>query len=286
MRAVKRIAPAKINLGLDVVGICADGYHLLETVFQTVSIYDRVTVTLTKNTEISLYCTDAAVPCDEKNIAWKAAAKFCEAAGVSVGVHIDLEKHIPMQAGMGGGSSDAAAVLLALQELMEKPLSEKQLCQIAVKLGADVPFFLYGGTAYATGIGEELEQLPPFSGKHLVIAKGTAGVSTMEAYREIDSLQNPKHPPVRQLRNALKLGADTAEIAPLCGNLFEDAVQLPEVAEIRRIMLEHGALCSVMTGSGAAVFGLFDGQETAEQVCEILRKKVAFAEVCQTLEES
>ncbi|MGN1402998.1 MAG: 4-(cytidine 5'-diphospho)-2-C-methyl-D-erythritol kinase [Ruminococcus sp.] len=283
MKSVTKIAPAKINLGLDIVGTREDGYHLLETVFQAVSICDRVTVTLTDAQGIALRCADPAVPCNEKNIAWKAAARFCEAAGLTKGVEILLEKHIPMQAGMGGGSTDGAAVLLALQELTGNPLSREQLCQIAVKLGADVPFFLYGSTAYAAGIGEELEQLPPFAGKHLVIAKGTAGVSTVEAYREIDSLQNPKHPPVQQLRNALKQGADAAEIASLCGNLFEDAVHLPEVAEIRRIMLEQGALCSVMTGSGAAVFGLFDRQETAEQACEILKKHVDFAEVCETL---
>lgn len=283
MKSVTRIAPAKINLGLDIVGTREDGYHLLETVFQAVSICDRVTVTLTDAQGIALLCADPAVPCNEKNIAWKAAARFCEAAGLNQGMEITLEKHIPMQAGMGGGSTDGAAVLLALQELTGNPLSMEQLCQIAVKLGADVPFFLYGGTAYAAGIGEELEQLPPFAGKHLVIAKGTAGVSTAEAYGEIDSLQNLTHPPVQQLRNALKQGADAAEIAPLCGNLFEEAVYLPEVTEIRRIMLEQGALCSVMTGSGAAVFGLFDGQETAEQACEILKKHVDFAEFCKTL---
>lgn len=283
MRTVTRFAPAKINLGLDVVGKREDGYHLLETVFQTVSVWDKVTVTLTEETGMTLYCANPAVPCDEKNIAWKAAAKFCKAAGIFEGVKIILEKQIPMQAGMGGGSTDAAAVLLALQELTGNPLSQKQLCQIAVKLGADVPFFLYGGTAYAAGIGEELESLPAFQARHLVIAKGTAGVSTVEAYRNIDRLQNPVHPPVQQLRNALKQNASIAEIASLCGNLFEDAVHLPEVEQIRQMMQQCGALCSVMTGSGAAVFGLFDAQETAEQACKTLQEQVPFAVACEAI---
>lgn len=285
MRTVTRLAPAKINLGLDIVGIRTDGYHLLETVFQMISICDQVTVTLTKTPEIVLRCDNPSVPCNVKNIAWKAAERFREAANLTDGILIELEKRIPTQAGMGGGSTDGAAVLLALQELTGNPLSKEKLCQIAVKLGADVPFFLHGGTAYASGIGEVLESLPAFSTDSLLIAKGTAGVSTVEAYRKIDALVHPSHPPVQALRQKLMHHADRREIAPLCGNLFEAAVQLDEVAQIRRIMLEYGALCSVMTGSGAAVFGLFETKAAAEQACQVLQEKVAFAEVCRTLTE-
>ena len=188
-----------------------------------------------------------------------------------------------MEAGMGGGSTDGAAVLMALQELTGNALPQEKLLEIAVSLGADVPFFLYGGTAYGAGIGEKLEPLPLFSTDCLVIAKGTAGVSTAQAYGAIDALQNPKHPPVQQLRKALEAGGTAAEIAPLCGNLFELAVELEEVQQIRSTMLEQGALCSVMTGSGAAVFGLFPNRESAESACAVLRKQVPFAEVCHTL---
>lgn len=184
---------------------------------------------------------------------------------------------------MGGGSTDGAAVLLALQELTGNALSMDKLAEIAVSLGADVPFFLYGGTAYAAGIGEKLEKLPVFSTDCMVIAKGTAGVSTAQAYGAIDALQNPQHPPVQELRQALRNGATAEEIAPLCGNLFELAVDLDEVAAIRKSMLEHDALCSVMTGSGAAVFGLFPTRAAAEQACTALKKLVPFAEVCHTL---
>ena len=284
MKSVTRTAPAKINLGLDVVGTRADGYHLLETVFQAVSITDTVTVSLAEQPGIALTCDHPAVPCSPKNIAWKAAQRFLEAAKITAGVQIHIAKRIPMEAGMGGGSTDGAAVLLALQELTQQALSKKTLFSIAVSLGSDVPFFLLGGTAYAAGIGEVLEPLPPFSAAHLVIAKGTAGVSTAAAYQEIDALEQPAHPPVQQLRQALEHGAGAAEIAPLCGNLFESAVHLDEVSEIRKSMLENGAYCSVMTGSGAAVFGLFPDADTAEQACALLQKQAAFAEVCHTIQ--
>lgn len=284
MKSVTRTAPAKINLGLDVVGTRADGYHLLETVFQAVSIADTVTVSLVEQPGIALTCDHPAVPCTPKNIAWKAAQRFLEAAKITAGVQIHIAKRIPMEAGMGGGSTDGAAVLLALQELTQQALSKETLFSIAVSLGADVPFFLLGGTAYAAGIGEVLEPLPPFSAAHLVIAKGTAGVSTAAAYQEIDALEQPAHPPVQQLRQALEHGAGAAEIAPLCGNLFESAVHLDEVSEIRKSMLENGAYCSVMTGSGAAVFGLFPDADTAEQACAQLKKRAAFAEVCHTIQ--
>lgn len=283
MRRVTRIAPAKINLGLDVTGTRADGYHLLETVFQAVSIADTVTVELTDVPDITLTCDVEGVPCSPKNIAWKAAQRYREAAGLTDGVQIAIEKRIPMEAGMGGGSTDGAAVLLALQELTGNALDMKRLAAIAVSLGADVPFFLYGGTAYAAGIGEELERLPAFSTNCMVIAKGTAGVSTAQAYGAIDALQDPVHPPVQKLRQALQNGASPEKIAPLCGNLFELAVELDEVSAIRKCMLEHGAWCSVMTGSGAAVFGLFPTRAAAEQACAALKKLVPFAEVCHTL---
>ena len=151
-------------------------------------------------------------------------------------------------------------------------------------LGADVPFFLYGGTAYAAGIGEQLEPLVPFRAKHIVVAKGKKGVSTAEAYRKIDALENPVHPPVQQLRQAITEKKPLAEIAPLCGNLFESVVSLPEITQIRRTMLEHGALCSVMTGSGAAVFGLFKTQTQAQDAQKQLLGIVPFVTLCETIE--
>lgn len=284
MNTVTRLAPAKINLGLDIVGRRTDGYHLLETVFQAVSIYDTVTVTLTEEPEIVLTCDTSGVPSDARNIAWKAAQQYRKAAAMQTGIAIRIEKHIPMEAGMGGGSTDGAAVLLALQQLTDGALHEKTIHKIAVKLGADVPFFLYGGTVYAAGIGEQLERLPAFHAPYILIAKGTAGVSTADAYRAIDTQKATSHSPVQALRQAITKKKPFSEIAPLCGNLFETVVELPEITEIRRTMLEHDALCSVMTGSGAAVFGIFGERAAAEQACNILRKQNMFAKICHTLE--
>lgn len=273
-----KIAPAKINLGLDVVGKREDGYHLLETVFQEVEISDTVTVSLDTDPGIVLTCQTEGVPCNEKNIAYKAAQRYLEAAGLTetFGVHIDIEKNIPMEAGMGGGSTDGAAVLMGLQELTKGVLNKAQLLNIATSLGADVPFFLEGGTVYAEGIGEKMEVLPTLELPYLVIAKGKQGVSTKEAYGAIDSLTVPNHPPVQQLKQAILDHEPLEKIASLCGNLFEDAVALPEVQDIRESMKHCGALTSVMTGSGAAVFGIFADAETARNAVQALQTKSYF----------
>ncbi len=276
-------APAKLNLGLDVVGMRSDGYHELATVFQTISIYDRLMVTRTDApASITLHCDTPDVPCDHSNLVWKATERFQEMTHYKEKITITLEKHIPSQAGLGGGSSDAAATLRALQALYENPLSQSQLAKIAVSLGADVPFLLYGGTVYAAGVGEKLESLPPCQANYVVVAKGTAGVSTAQAYQNIDTLKAPQHPPVKALRQAIAEKQPLTKIASLCGNLFEQAVLLEEVDQIRTTMLAHGSLCSVMTGSGAAVFGIFPGKSEAEMAYQALRAIVPFVVVCET----
>ena len=284
MKTVTCLAPAKVNLGLDVIGIRPDGYHELETVFQTISIYDKLTVTRDNTASgITLHCDTPDIPCDHTNLVWKAAARFQAAANCTDGIMIMLEKQIPAQAGLGGGSSDAAAMLLAMQKLYENPLPQTELEKIAVSLGADVPFLLYGGTAYAAGVGERLAPLPPFTADHLVIAKGKQGVSTGEAYRNIDALVHPLHPPVSSLRRAIQDGKPLTEIAKHCGNLFEQAVSLPEADQIRTIMRENGAQCSVMTGSGSAVFGIFETRAEAKAACCALQKLVSFVVLCKTV---
>lgn len=277
-------APAKINLGLDVIGKNTDGYHTLETVFQTVSLYDRLWVSYDPGGHgISLTVDNPNVPSDKSNLAWQAAERFLDAAGLSGGVAMVLEKHIPSEAGLGGGSSDAATTLRALRELCGNPLPAEQVRQVALSLGADVPFLLAGGTAYATGVGERLSPLPPFLARHVVLAKGRAGVSTKEAYAKIDALQNPVHPPVRELRDKILQGATLEEIAPLCGNLFEQVALSPESAQIKAILLHNGALCGVLTGSGAAVFGIFGEKSQALAALKELRDEgFPFLVLCGT----
>ena len=281
---------AKINLALDVTGRLDNGYHLIESVFQTVGLYDEVTVDLADE-GISISCElpeafekSDPIPCDERNIAYKAAKLFFETAGIISGCTIHIKKGIPSQAGMGGGSTDAAAVLYCLNKLTGEKFAAAELATMGKKLGADVPFFFTGGTAYVGGIGEEITPLPDWSGRTLVIAKGTEGVSTGEAYARINALTEPVHPNTSGLVDAIKTVPDTA--FSFFGNLFEQAVQLREVSALKLDMLSMGALSSVMTGSGSAVFGLFSDRSTAEVCAGMLRVKGYFAQVCETVSES
>ena len=275
---------AKVNFALDVTGKLPNGYHAIESVFQTVGIYDEVTVELTES-GIELSCdvpekfaSSDPIPCDERNIAYKAARFFFEQNGMDCGCRIHIKKGIPSQAGMGGGSTDAAAVLFCLGRLTGKSVKASE------KLGADVPFFLMGGTVYVEGIGEKLTPIADHSGRILVIAKGKEGVSTAEAYRNIDSLEAPQHPDAKKLAEAIEKAPEKAY--EWFGNLFEQAVQLEEVDDIKSVMLDNNALSAVMTGSGSAVFGLFDSEEQAEICAEKLESAGYFSAVCKTVSES
>ena len=274
---------AKINLALDVTGRLDNGYHNIESVFQTIGIYDEVTVELTES-GISVSCEvpehfakSDPIPCDEKNIACKAAEYFFEQHNMNMGCNIHIKKGIPSQAGMGGGSTDAAAVLYCLSQMTGKEIIAPE------KLGADVPFFLTGGTAYVSGIGEKITPVTDYKG-YFVIAKGRQGVSTAEAYRKIDSLVNPVHPQTDKLVDAVENSPENAY--KYFGNLFEDAVQLDEVNKIKSVMLENNALSSVMTGSGSAVFGLFSSLLWAETCCNDLLHSGFYAEICRSVNKT
>lgn len=276
-------APAKINLALDVTGKLDNGYHKIESVFQTVSIYDEITVELT-DSGISLTCevpddflSSDPIPCDERNIAYKSARKFFDDNNLDIGCRIHIKKGIPSQAGMGGGSSDSAGVLYCLSKMTGKEIISPE------KLGADVPFFLTGGTAYVSGIGEKITPISDYSG-YFVIAKGKQGVSTAEAYRKIDSLVNPVHPQVDKLVDAIENSPKNAY--KYFGNLFEDAVQLDEVRTIKSVMREFNAHSAVMTGSGSAVFGLFSSFLMAELCTDDLLRSGFYAEICKSVNKS
>ena len=280
---------AKINLALDVTGRLDNGYHMIESVFQTVGLYDEVTVVtaeegITVTCELpEMFAKSDPIPCDERNIAYKAAKLFFETAGISSGCSIHIRKGIPSQAGMGGGSTDAAAVLYCLNKLAGNRFTSAEMAAMGKKLGADVPFFFTGGTAYVAGIGEEITPLPDWSGHTLVIAKGTEGVSTGEAYARIDALTEPIHPDTKRLVDSIKTAPDTAH--RYFGNLFEQAVQLSEVASIKSLLLDGGAANAIMTGSGSAVFGSFTNKSQAESCAEVLRAKGYFAQVCETVND-
>ena len=179
-------APAKINLTLDIVGVREDGYHLLESIFQAVSVYDKITVKKKWGKGITLDALDCNCPA-EKNTAYKAAVAFFRYTGLKKGVKITIKKHIPQQAGMGGGSADAAGVLWALNRLFNTRLTVGQLCEIGLTIGADVPFCVMGGTAFVTGIGEGLQPLPALPDCYIVVAQPDRGISTKEAYAAVDN---------------------------------------------------------------------------------------------------
>lgn len=272
--------PAKINLSLDITGKLPNGYHTMRSVFQTVGIYDTLTFTKTAPDQpLTLRCNDPAVPCDERNLVWKAAVKLL--GEDPCGLAIDLEKRIPSQAGMGGGSSDCAAALKGIRALFDLPVSDAELHKIAASLGADCAFFLYGGTCYAAGIGEELTPLEPLPHNPLVIAKGTEGISTPEAYRRLDAYPEPLPMDTDNVMQALKKDADTLFAA--CGNHFDAITDLPEVAQIRAVMRAHG-LKPVLSGSGAAVFAGCADRQRAEECAAALRNAgIPFVTVTETV---
>ncbi len=268
-------APAKINLVLDVVGRRADGYHLLETVFQAVDWYDRITV---ESAEQMRFLCSGSAPQDERNTAYRAAVLFNERIGCTDAYHITVDKQIPMQAGLAGGSADAAGVLVALNRLRGEPLSVAELCEIGAKIGADVPFCVVGGTVLATGIGEQLRSLPPWTQGYVVIAKPTDGVSTPEAYRRLDAAQNLPHPSADACCKAIESGNREA-LACSVGNVFETALAIPSCLSLKEQLLQHGAAAACMSGSGSAVFGLFYEKVPAEQCAEQLQ--VETVRVCR-----
>ena len=272
-------APAKINLTLDIVGVREDGYHLLESIFQAVSVYDTITVKTKWGKSITLVADGCDCPA-EKNTAYKAAEAFFRYTGLKKGVKITVEKHIPQQAGMGGGSADAAGVLWALNLLFDTRLTVGQLCEIGLTVGADVPFCVLGGTAYVTGIGEGLQPLPPLPDCYIVVAQPEQGISTKEAYAAVDGAEILTRPDNAAAIAALKAG-DLHGVCAQAINVFESATTLKGVRNIRRRMEEYGPLCSQMTGSGSCVFAIFADRDSAMDCQLDLQQECPTAFVCR-----
>lgn len=273
--------PAKINLSLDITGTREDGYHTLRSVFQTVGIYDRLTVTATgTDAPLTLRCDTPEIPTDRRNLVVRAAEALLGEAPCGIAMY--LQKGIPSQAGMGGGSADCAAALLAVRRLFLPELPDAALHEKAAALGADVPFFLTGGTALCEGIGDRIRQLRPMPERILVIAKGREGISTPAAYRAFDAL--PGRPPMHTDAVLQQLYIPEAErLFSVCGNHFDAVTALPEVEDIRRMMRIYG-VNPVLSGSGAAVFGGCRNAGQAEMLAAALRRAgTAYVQICRTL---
>lgn len=255
-------AYAKINLFLDITGRLPNGYHTLNTVMQQIDIFDIVTVKRTE-TGIGVKCDNPAVPCNEKNIAYRAAAKFFSETGITDGAEIEIEKNIPLEAGLGGSSTDGAAVLSALNELYEKPITDDGLIEIGAGLGADIPFCLTGGTAVCNGIGEKIRAIPCKKDYALLIVKPDFSCNTAKAYGQYDLAPLQPREGFEKFVGQLENGCES-----WCGgvyNVFEQLYSDPRIAEINNELKKNGALCSALSGSGSAVFGVFKNKEAAEK---------------------
>jgi 4-diphosphocytidyl-2-C-methyl-D-erythritol kinase len=264
-------APAKINLSLDALRKREDGFHEVAMVMTTVDLADRIELTLLETDEIKIESSGGFVPLDERNLAFQAAKLLKETFGVKKGVFIHISKHIPVAAGLAGGSSDAAATLKGLNRLWHLGLSMDELAELGAKIGSDVSFCVYGGTALATGRGEKIQHISSPPPCWVLLAKPPIGVSTGEVYRSL-KLQNVKHPDVHGMVRAIEEN-DYDQICKLLGNVLESVTlqMYPEVKHIKEQMIKLGADAVLMSGSGPTVFGLFQHESRLQRVYNGLR---------------
>ncbi len=265
---------AKVNLTLDILGTRSDGYHDLESVMQTISLHDTVRLSVGEGDGIRLVCDMPGIPTDERNLAHRAASLLFAATGIAPGLDIRIEKRIPVEAGLGGGSSNAAAVLIGLDRLLGLATPVDEMCDLAAQIGSDVPFFLIGGTAFVSGRGERVRPLPDIPPMWMVIVKPPFGVSTAWSYRRLDEIRatndqstvnSERKTASQRMVECMQSGKPQSAV---CGSLSNDLElpaieQHPEIAEIKTALIGFGAQAALMCGSGSAVCGLFETEEQA-----------------------
>lgn len=277
MEKLIKKAYGKINLGLDVLRRRPDGYHEVKMIMQMVDIYDTLTFEKRADDQIVLSANREDIPCDESNLIYKAAKLLFDYKQVSYGVNIHLEKRIPVAAGMAGGSTDAAAAFTGVNELFELGVSQKELMELAVKVGADVPYCILGGCALSEGIGEVLTPLPNPPYCEMVIAKPDINVSTKYVYENLNLPELKKHPDIDGIKAAIEAGNLEGVIERL-ENVLESVTvkKYGIIQDIKDEMISLGASNAIMSGSGPTVFGFFDTREEAEAAKEkILDKELA-----------
>ncbi len=272
---MKISAPAKINWAIDILGKREDGYHFVDMIMQQVELYDYITVVEnTENEEIKITCNNPKVPIDSSNLCYKAASLYLTIAGIKTGVLINIEKNIPIEAGLAGGSSDGAAVLKALNKIY-KALNEEKLLELGAKMGADVPFCINGGSARATNIGEMLKTINVDTVYHLILIKPNFGVSTKKVYNEYDLISKKENSRNSQNVEIMIEKGNANNLASKIGNALEPVTfsLLPELKDIKESVLESGALNAIMSGSGPTIIGLFEDENSAAKAQDILKKR-------------
>ncbi len=274
-------AYGKINIGLDVLSTLPNGYHEVKMIMQTVSLHDTVTIEKTADGIFTMECDNQSLPADSDNLCMKAVKLLDDEFSLNQGVHITLEKRIPIAAGMAGGSTDAAAVLKGINQLFELGLTDEQLEERSVVLGADIPYCIKGGTALSEGIGEKLSRIHPMMNVVVLIAKPAFGVSTKEVYKAFDSCESIVHPDIDGLVEAIEAD-DIVAICNKMGNVLADVTEPmhPEIKTIKNIMIEGGAINAMMTGSGPTVFGFFENKKIAEMA----KQAIEATGICEQVE--
>ena len=267
LQSVHLLAPAKLNLSLDVVGILPGGYHALDMVMQAVSLYEQVT--LRRSVDLVVRIPGSRIPTGPKNTAYKAALAFFYYTGLLAGADITIRKSVPVRAGMGGGSADAAAVLVGLNTLYGAHLSMTELCALGASVGADVPFALMGGTCRVQGLGDLIKALPPCPDCWFTVVMPGYGISTPAAFAAYDQIGSPTHPDCAAQETAIRAG-DLNGLCSAAGNALEVCAGGADTAALKEALTAHGARAALMTGSGAAVFGIFETEDAARQAASAL----------------
>lgn len=272
MNRIQMKALAKVNLGLDVIRRREDGYHEVKMIMQTVRLYDRIILEKTQQ-GISMETNLSFLPVNEQNIAYRAAKMLMDEFHIQSGLHIKIDKHIPVAAGMAGGSTDGAAVLYGVNKIFELGLTKRQLMERGVKLGADVPYCIMRGTVLSEGIGEILTPVPSLPDCHILIAKPPVSVSTKHVYENLKLDKIEKHPDIDGMVEALRM-EDLHGVTQRMENVLETVTipEHPEIQQIKDLMIKEGALNALMSGSGPTVFGIFDDREKGMRARDLLRK--------------
>ena len=276
-------AYGKVNISLDVVGKREDGYHLLSMIMQNIDLYDEIEVEK-QECGIILECNKCYVPVDNRNLAYKAAEIFKERYDIVDGVKINIEKNIPVSAGLAGGSTDAAAVLKVMNKLFNVNATEEELMELGLKLGADIPYCIHGGTALCEGIGEIITPIKPFRDKIVVLVKPAFGVSTKEVYKNFNLEKVKQHPKTAEIINAIE-NDDLNFVASNMKNLLENVTLRKHkiLIKIKEEMNACGAINSMMSGSGPTVFAFFDDMLKAQRCFEKMKKKYSDVFITRTI---